>query len=119
MTTYRRDAVLALCVLSVVVSVLHAERALGTLLAPGTILAGVTVAVLVEGVFLRSPTVADLWERPVVQIGTTAALLAGGLLSAFVVGLPILAALCWGLVTYFVLLGAVVLLGINPVAVGA
>lgn len=116
MPTYRRDAVLALCVLAVAVSVLRVERALGTLLSPAAALAGVAVALLVEVVFLRSAAVATLWERPAVQIGTTAALLAGGLIAALAVGPPVLAALCWGLVTYFLLLGGLLLLGTNPSA---
>jgi len=110
MSTYRRDALLALCVLVVCLGVLRVERALGTLLSPVTLLAGVAVALLAEMVFLRSGMVATLWERPSIQIGSTVTLLAGGLLSYLALGPPVLAALCWGLATYFCLLGALLLL---------
>jgi len=118
MPTYRRDAVLALCVLTVLLGVLLTENALWTLARPGPALSGLMCALFVEGVFLRADTVARLWERPTVQIGSTAALLIGGLLAYLAVGPPALAVLCWGLVTYFVLLVAVLVLGRNPLIAG-
>jgi len=118
MSTYRRDALLAALTLGTLLSVLAVERSIHALTRPIAPVAGVAGALLVEGAFLRSGAVAALWERPIVQFGSTLAVLVGGLTLAAVAGPTVVATLCWGLATYFVLLAAVLVLGENPLAAG-
>jgi hypothetical protein len=115
-TTARRDALLAALASAGLLALLVREDALGALAAPLAVAGGVAVALLVELAFLRSKQVADYWRRPAVQIGSTVAVLAGGLLAYAVGGLLVVAALSWGLATYFALLGTVVVFGTNPLA---
>ncbi|WP_254822285.1 hypothetical protein [Haloglomus halophilum] len=70
---------------------------------PGAALAGIGCALALEWAFIRYPEqLLSLWERPAVNRGSALALLGGGLLAR---GAPrVLAAACWGLVTYFGLL---------------
>jgi hypothetical protein len=118
MSTYRRDALLAALTLGTLLGVLAVGRSIHTLTGPIPAAAGVAGALLVEGAFLRSGVVAALWERPIVQFGSTLGVLAGGVTLAVVTGPTVVATLCWGLATYFVLLAAMVVLGENPLAVG-
>lgn len=116
MVSYRRDSLLAAGTLGVLLSALVVEEALASLLDVVPALAGIAGALLVEAAFLRSPAVTELWERPSVQVGSGVAVSAGGLGAYVVVGPAVLATLCWGIVTYFALLGAVLALGENPLA---
>ncbi|NLV08892.1 hypothetical protein GOC74_02950 [Halomicrobium mukohataei] len=102
--TVRRDALLAALASAGLLALLVAERAVDTLTTPTAIASGVAVALLVEVAFLRSSAVARLWTRPVVQLGSTAGLLAVGLAGYALAGPLVVAALSWGLVTYFALL---------------
>lgn len=117
-TTTRRDAMLAALASTGLLALLAREDALGALAAPLAAAGGVAGALVVELAFLRSRTVADCWRLPAVQIGSTVAVLAGGLLAYAVGGLLVVAALCWGLATYFALLASVVLFGTNPLGDG-
>ena len=115
-TTTRRDALLAALASAGLLALLVSQDAVGALAGPVAITGGVTGALVVELGFLRSTTVQDLWRRPLVQVGSTAAVLAAGTIAYTAGGAAVIAALCWGLATYFVLLGAVVGLGTNPLA---
>lgn len=115
-TTTRRDALLAALVSGGLLTLLVSQNAVGALASPVAITGGVAGALVVELAFLRSTTVQDLWRRPIVQVGSTAAVLAAGTIAYTAGGAVVIAALCWGLATYFVLLGAVVVFGTNPLA---
>ena len=115
-TTTRRDALLAALASTVLLALLIREDAVGALAVPLAVAGGIAGALLVELAFLRSRTVAALWRRPAVQIGSTAAVLAAGLLAYAASGLVVVAALCWGLATYFAQLASVVVFGTNPLA---
>lgn len=106
MPNYRRDALLAAAVAVALLGVLATRGALEALLAPVSITGGVVSALLVEALFLRSDFVASLWKRPVVHVGGGLGVVAGGLVAYSLAGPTVLAALCWGLATYFLLLGA-------------
>jgi hypothetical protein len=97
-----RDAVLAVGLLGGLLSLLGSDGR-QRLRDPGAAIAGITAALVVEWAFLRYPDrLLSLWERPAINVGSALALLASG---RFARGYPrVLAAACWGLVTYFGLL---------------
>ncbi|MDT3433317.1 hypothetical protein [Haloarcula sp. 1CSR25-25] len=104
MPDYRRDAGAALLCGLALVAYLGQVGALDTLRSGAAVAVGVTGALGVEALFVLDTPVASLWERRGVRTASAAALLAcaGGL--AVLVGPVIVAAVCWGLVTYFVVL---------------
>jgi hypothetical protein len=116
MPNYRRDAVLAAVALAVLLGLLVVDRTTGTLLGPVPAVSGVLGALLIELGFLRYPAITGLWERPAVQFGSVVAVVAGGTWAYGIVGPPVVAVLCWGLLTYFLLLGAVLAVGHDPLA---
>jgi hypothetical protein len=105
----RRDATIAgicgLCVL-VGLSVLGAGRLLWH---PFPVAVGVCGALLVEAAFLAETPVRRLWARPGVQAVCVVGLLAGGAAAAAVSGPWVLAAVGWGIATYYLLLAVTVL----------
>jgi hypothetical protein len=101
---YRRDAGFALLCGLILVAYLRRAGALDTLWAVSAVAVGVAGALGVEALFVLDTPVASLWERRGVRTGSAVALLAcaGGL--AILLGPVVVAAACWGLVTYFVIL---------------
>lgn len=118
MTDIRRDALLAGCTLGGLVAVLAATDAAARLFDPVAAGLGIAGALAVEFAFLRSATVARLWRRPAVQLSGTFVVTAGGVLGYLLVGPAAVVALCWGIVMYFCLLGVVLAVGNNPLAIG-
>jgi hypothetical protein len=116
MADHRRDGLLAVAALAALLAGLTWRERAAALSHPAAVAVGVAGAVALEVVFLRAPRVAAVWERPAVWLGGTLAtlLVGGGLL--WVGGGVAVAAVCWGLVTYLALLGAVVAGWGNPVA---
>ncbi|ACV46764.1 MULTISPECIES: hypothetical protein [Halomicrobium] len=112
--TVRRDALLAALASAGLLALLVAERAVDALTAPAAIASGVAVALLVEVAFLRSTAVARLWTRPAIQLGSAGGLLAVGLAGYALAGPLVVAALSWGLVTYFALLCVLLASGRRP-----
>jgi hypothetical protein len=113
--THRRDGVLAggaLVALLVVGTLSDGDPVLD----PRAVALGVGGALAIEVAFLRYPArLLGLWARPAVAlagVGTVASL---GLVALWVTPW-VLGALTWGLVTYLVLLGCVVLGVGNPLA---
>ncbi len=117
MTEFRRDALLAGCVLGGLVAVLAATDAAARLFDPVAAGLGVAGALRVEVAFLRSATVARLWRRPAVQLSGAFVVTAGGALGYALVGPAVVVALCWGIATYFCLLCVVLAVGDNPLAI--
>lgn len=116
MSSYRRDALLAATALSTLLGLLIVERRAGTLWRPVVAVLGVLGALTVEFGFLRYATLTALWERPAAQFGSVLVGIAGGVWAYEIVGPSVVAVLCWGLLTYFLLLGAVLVVGHNPLA---
>lgn len=103
MPDFRRDAAFAglsgVCLLASLFLTGEAA-ALGTLPAAA---AGVGSALALEAVFVADTPVQTLWERRGVRLASAAALVVALGLAA-VSGPLVVAAACWGLATYFVLL---------------
>jgi len=101
---YRRDAGFALLCGLALVAYLRRAGALDTLWSEPAVAIGVTGALGVEALFVLDTPVASLWERRGVRTASAVTLLicAGGL--AVRLGPVIVAAACWGLITYFVIL---------------
>lgn len=116
MTNYYRDAILALVALAALLGVLVVRGEVSALGRPLAIGVGVASALPVEIAFLRSGMIEQAWNHPVIRAGCTLGVITGGLAAYATVGPPVPAALCWGLATYFVLLGAVLALDANPLA---
>jgi len=117
-TDFRRDALLAGCTLGGLVAVLAATGAAARPFDPIAVGLGVAGALAVEFVFLRSATVERLWRRSAVQLSGAVVVTGGGALGYLLVGPAAVVALCWGIVTYFCLLGVVLAAGDNPLAFG-
>lgn len=118
MSSYHRDAALAAGAVAALVGLLWATDATEALWQPAPAAVGVLGALVVELAFLRSPSLAALWERRVVQLGGVVAVVGGGAWVYQTLGPSAVAILCWGLSTYFVLLGAVLVFDRNPLATG-
>ena len=116
MSNYRQDGLLATTALAALLGVLLAEGTVWVLWRPVPAGAGVIGALVVEFAFLRYRSVSGRWDHPAVRLSGLAVVLSGGLAGYLVVGAPAVAVLCWGLVTYFLLLGAVLTVGHNPLA---
>ncbi len=116
MPHYRRDGLLAAVALAALVGLLIVDGTTGALWQPIPAIAGVLGALLIELGFLRYP-LATLWERPVVQLGALVAVVVGGAWTYQAAGPAAVGSLCWGLLTYFFLLGTTLLIGHNPLAV--
>ncbi len=112
----RRDASLAAASGVALLAVLAVTESLSLLAEPRSAAAGVAAALAVEALFVAETPAGDLWERPVVQIGSLVALVAGGAVAVAVDGHWLVAAACWGLATYFVLLALLVAGVWNPAA---
>lgn len=117
MTDFRRDALLAGCTLGGLVAILAATDAAARLFDPVAAGLGVAGAFVVEIVFLRSATVTRLWRQPTVQLSGAFVVTGGGALSYLLVGPAAVVALSWGIVTYFCLLGVILAVGDNPLAI--
>ena len=101
MPDYRRDAGFALLCGLGLVAYLRQTGTLGALQSAPAVAVGVAGALGVEALFVLDTPVASLWERRGVRTISAVALLAcaGGL--AALVGPAVVAAACWGLITYF------------------
>ncbi|WP_226022254.1 hypothetical protein [Halomicrobium salinisoli] len=113
---HARDDLLALLAVGALLALLARRSGLGALANPAAAVAGVAGAVLIEAAFLRYPELGAAWDRPLVHLGGLGAVLLAGVGAYLLVGSPIVAALCWGLVTFLLLLAAVVVTGRNPLA---
>jgi len=112
-----RDGLLALCGLLGLTSLAVATGGAGRLLDPAGIAAGVAAAVAIEVGFLRYPERAlDLWNRRAVPVLGLAVVLIGGVVAVFLVPLLLVAAV-WGLLSYLMVLGIVLVGFPNPVGV--
>ncbi len=117
MADHRRDALLAVVALSAVGGGLVATRTAAALTGPLAVGGGVAGALALEALFLRVDRLADAWDRPGVWATATLATVGVGAVALRAGGAVVAAALCWGLVTYLLLLAAVVAGVGNPVAV--
>ncbi|MFB6139796.1 MAG: hypothetical protein ABEJ26_05110 [Halosimplex sp.] len=111
MNPLARDAALATLCGAALVAALAISGSLSALFEPASAAAGVAVALAVEALFVFDTPASDLWERPAVRVGSAVALATGGALALAAGGPRVVAALCWGLGTYFALL-ALLLAGI-------
>jgi hypothetical protein len=105
-----RDGLLAVVVGSGCLAALVAIDALGSLGRPVPALVGVGGALAIETLFLTGTPAADLWERPAIQAAGVVATLGGGLAAAWLLGPWLLAAICWGIATFFAVLAAMLVL---------
>ncbi|WP_225332929.1 hypothetical protein [Halomicrobium urmianum] len=113
---HARDGLLALFALAALLALLARRSGLGALANPVAVLLGVAGAALIEAAFLRYPELGAAWDRPLVHVGGLVVLLAGAAAAYVVVGLAFVAAACWGLATFLLLLAAVAITGRNPLA---
>jgi hypothetical protein len=115
-TTHRRDALAAVGALVALVAAGLWTVGADPLVAPAGVATGVVGALVVEAVFLRYPDrLLSVWASTGVAVaGVVAVLLLGA--GAVWVAPWVLGAVCWGLVTYLVLLGCVLAGGGNPLA---
>jgi hypothetical protein len=103
------DALLAAVVLLGLVAVGLVADGGTALLDPAAAAVGVAGALVLELPFLLAPERAHaVWTRSGVRAGAALVTLVGGAAAALLVGPTVVGALVWGLVTYFLLLGAVV-----------
>ncbi|WP_436930378.1 hypothetical protein [Halosimplex halobium] len=108
MQSTTRDALLAAASAAVLLAVLAATGSLPLLTRPAAVATGIGAALAVEALFVADTPATDLWERPAVQVGSALALVAGAALAVWTAGAWLVAAACWGLATYFVLLALLV-----------
>ncbi|MFY4812953.1 hypothetical protein ACOJIV_09720 [Haloarcula sp. AONF1] len=80
---------------------LRQTGALGTLRSGSAVAVGVACALGVEALFVFDTPVASLWERRGVRTASAVALIACAVGLAVLVGPVVVAAACWGLITYF------------------
>lgn len=116
MATYRRDGLLAGVALGAMLGGLIATGEAAALLRPGAFAVGVAGAVALEVLFLRVEGLAEGWEHPVAWASATLGTIAVGAALLWAGGVVAVAALCWGLVAYLVLLTVVVLAEYDPLA---
>ena len=100
-----RDATLAALSGVALLSLLTVTDSLAALTRPGAAVVGIVVALGVEWLFLAETPVAELWDRRAVRTGTVIALISTGGFVLVSTGPWLVAAACWGLATYFSLLG--------------
>jgi cobalamin biosynthesis protein CobD/CbiB len=83
---------------------------------PVGVVAGIVTAVALEALFVRYPRTIALWERRGIPLLSLCALVAAGVIATriapWLIAVPV-----WGLVTYLVLLGCVLLGVENPVSI--
>jgi len=86
------------------------------LVRPVGVIAGIVTAVALEVLFVRYPHMIALWERRGIPLLSLCALVAAGVIATriapWLIAVPV-----WGLVTYLVLLGCVLLGVENPVSI--
>lgn len=104
MPDYRRDAGAALLCGIALIGYLSLIGALDALWSVPVAAVGVAGALAVEVLFVLDTRVGSLWERRGVRTGSAVALLVGTAGLAAVSGPAVVAAACWGLVTYFIIL---------------
>ncbi|MGB9952442.1 hypothetical protein ACOZ4F_08580 [Haloarcula marismortui] len=104
MPSYRRDAVFALLCGLVLLAYLRWTAAVETLQSGVAVVVGVAGALGVEALFLLDTPAASLWERRGVRTASAVALLVCAAGLAVLLGPVVVAAACWGLATYFVVL---------------
>ena len=103
-----RDALLASASGVVPLAVLAVTESLSLLGRVDAAVAGVGLALFVEALFVAGTRAVELWERRAVRLTVLAVLVVGSVLAVAVTGQWLVAAACWGLATYFVLLGLLV-----------
>ncbi|QPV63614.1 hypothetical protein I7X12_02990 [Halosimplex litoreum] len=108
MQSTTRDALLATGCVCALSAALGLTASLSLLARPAVAVMGVTAGLAVEALFVAETPVVELWERPVVQVGSAVALVGGAGLAVWVGGPWAVAVAWWGLVTYFFLLALVV-----------
>ena len=111
-----RDGSLALVALATMLDALRRRDRIDTLLDPVAILSGVVGTVGIETLMLRHPErTRDLWERPLVRVASLIGTIAVGRTLARRREERTVATVCWGLLTYLLLLGVVLYGRENPV----
>ncbi|WP_459191985.1 hypothetical protein [Halosimplex sp. J119] len=108
MTPVERDATLAAASGAAMVAVLAVTESLSLLTRPTSAATGVGAALVVEALFVADTPAGELWKRRKVRIGSAVALVVGAGVAVAAGGLWLVAAACWGLATYFVLLALLV-----------
>ena len=112
-----RDGLLAIAGLLALAGLSAATVGVGRLLDPFGAVVGLAGAVTIEVAFLRYPERAlALWNRRGVPVLGLSVVLVAGVVAVFLLPLLLIAAV-WGLVSYLVLLGAVLAGFRNPVGV--
>ncbi|KAA9396729.1 hypothetical protein Har1130_02640 [Haloarcula sp. CBA1130] len=104
MPDYRRDAGFALLCGLALVAYLWQTGAHEALWSKSVVAVGVAGALGVEALFVLETPVASLWERRGVRTASAIALVGGAGGLAVFLGPVIVAAACWGLITYFLIL---------------
>jgi len=117
MADHRRDGVLAVVALGSLLLGVGVTGRAAALARPLAVGVGVVGTLTLEVAFLRIDRLAEAWERPAAWAGATLATVALGGAVLWAGGTLLIAAVCWGLVAYLALLAAVVVAGVNPVAV--
>ncbi|WP_123533242.1 hypothetical protein [Halosimplex salinum] len=108
MDTWTRDALLATASGGALLASLAITESLSLLGRPAVAVAGVAAALAVETLFVADTPAAELWERAPVRTASVLLIVGAGALAVRAGGLWLVAAACWGLATYFVLLGLLV-----------
>ncbi|ELZ22337.1 hypothetical protein C475_17533 [Halosimplex carlsbadense 2-9-1] len=111
MQSTTRDALLATGSAGALSAALSLTESLSLLARPAVAAAGIAAALAVESLFVAETPATELWERPAVQVGSAVALVGGAVVALLAGGPWVVAAACWGLATYFLLL-ALVLAGV-------
>lgn len=106
MDSRTRDALLATASALLLAVALVATGRVASLWRPLSVGVGVVGALAVEALFVAETPVSELWARPAIQVGSALALLAGAASALALDAVWLVAAACWGLGTYFVLLVA-------------
>jgi len=100
-----RDATLASLSGVALLALLAVMDALHALARPGHAALGLLGALALEWLFVAETPAVDLWNRRPVRVGSVVGLLLSCGLVAVTAGPWLVAAACWGIVTYFLLLG--------------
>lgn len=115
-TVSRRDLTLAAASGTVLLTLLGFLGAVDALADPRTAALGVGAGVAVEAAFLAGTRVVEWWERPRVAPASAVGLVVGAAAVAAWLGPVVVAAACWGVATYLVVLAGT--LALAPGRVG-
>lgn len=105
MSSYHRDAGFAVLCGLVFIAYLIRTGEVDTLRTVPVAVVGVVGALTVEALFVFDTPVTAIWTYRGGRAGSAVALIGSAVGLATLLGPPVVAAACWGLATYFVLLG--------------